>query len=286
TRAHIDPSTRVPFYHRLADAVAAVPGVAHAAGSLITPVSGAGLLNLIDVPGAPPMPERERNAAINFITPGWFTTYGTPIRAGRDIDERDTSAAPPVTLVNEAFARKFFAGQHAIGRTFSFVAGRAGQVVVPKVIVGVAGDAVYRSLRDDVQPTMYVPLAQMDLQFPLTGISLSVRSTTGSPAALAHSVAAALTAVDRDLAFHFLPLADPVAASLMQERLVAALAGFFGALALLLAGLGVYGTTSYSVNRRTTEIGIRMALGSPIGSVVRLVLGRVVGLIAAGVAVG
>ena len=117
-------------------------------------------------------------------------------------------------------------------------------------------------------------------------MSVSVRSATGSPALLARSVSAAITGVNRDLALTFRPLADQVNASLTQERVVAMLAGFFGALALLLAGLGLYGVTSYAVSRRRTEIGIRMALGAAPGGVVRLVLSRVTLLVAVGVLVG
>jgi ABC-type antimicrobial peptide transport system permease subunit len=117
-------------------------------------------------------------------------------------------------------------------------------------------------------------------------MSVSVRSATGSPALLARSVSAAITGVNRDLSLTFRPLADQVDASLTQERVVAMLAGFFGALALLLAGLGLYGVTSYAVSRRRTEIGIRMALGAAPGGVVRLVLSRVTLLVAIGVAVG
>jgi ABC-type antimicrobial peptide transport system permease subunit len=157
-------------------------------------------------------------------------------------------------------------------------------VQVPTTIVGVVGDAAYRSVRDEVQPTMYAPLAQMSIA-PVI-VKISVRSATTSPAALARSVAAALTAVDRNLAFDFVPLVDQVSASLTQERLVAWLSGFFGALALLLAGLGLYGVTSYAVTRRRTELGIRMALGAAPGSVVRLVLSRVCVLVALGVVIG
>ena len=135
---------------------------------------------------------------------------------------------------------------------------------------------------------MYVPLAQFDDEkrpAPAT-MAIAVRSATGSPALLARSVGAAITGVNRDLSLTFRPLADQVDASLTQERVVAMLAGFFGALALLLAGLGLYGVTSYTVSRRRTEIGIRMALGAAPGGVVRLVLSRVTWLVGIGVAVG
>jgi predicted lysophospholipase L1 biosynthesis ABC-type transport system permease subunit len=151
----------------------------------------------------------------------------------------------------------------------------------------VTADAVYRNLRDPVPPTMYPALAQYDESaFGLPSASLSVRAAHGSPALLARSVAAAIRDVNPDLALTFRLLADQVNASLTQERMIAMLAGFFGALALLLAGLGLYGVTSYGVNRRRTEIGIRMALGAAPAGVVRLILSRVSLLVGSGVLVG
>jgi ABC-type antimicrobial peptide transport system permease subunit len=116
--------------------------------------------------------------------------------------------------------------------------------------------------------------------------ALSVRASNGSPSQLTKSVAAAIGTVNSDLALTFRPLADQVGASLAQERLLATLSGFFGTLALVLAGLGVYGVTSYAVTRRRAEIGIRMALGADPTRVVRLVLSRVTSLIGIGVLVG
>jgi ABC-type antimicrobial peptide transport system permease subunit len=154
-------------------------------------------------------------------------------------------------------------------------------------IVGVAADAVYRNLREPMSPTIYVPLSQYDdTRFPLPVASLSVRAAQGSPALLARSVAAAIRDVNGDFALTFRPLAEQVNASLIQERMIAMLSGFFGGLALLLAGLGLYGVTSYAVTRRRTEIGIRMALGAAPAGVIRLVLSRVSLLVAIGVAVG
>jgi predicted permease len=282
-RAHVDPAGRLAFYDRLVGAVAAVPGVSHAAGSMSTPASGGRMT--VEVSGAPTM--SERRVLTNAITPGWFAAYGTTVRAGRDIDRRDTANGPPVAVVNEAFARRFFPGGNAIGET-----------VVARTIVGVVGDqliqggynpnGVARSRRDSAPPTIYMPLAQSAGSGPpdRTNVSISVRSAAGSPAALERSVAMALTAVDRDLAFTFRPLADQVNASLAQERLVAMLSGFFGVLALLLAGLGLYGVTSYAVSRRRREIGIRLAIGAAPAGIVRLVLSRVALLVGTGIVAG
>jgi putative ABC transport system permease protein len=291
TRAAIAPSNRLGLYHQLVAAVAAVPGVAHAGGSMATPVGDRTDLGFLDLPGAPPAePEpgpvpfwNSRFFLLHRITPRWLSAYGTVVIAGRDIDERDAPGAPPVALVNEAYARKFLAGRNPIGEVVPFSPENQ------RTVVGVVSDAVYISVRDGKRPTVYVPLAQPDtgaLPGPTANVHISVRPSAGSPASLAPRVAAALTAVDRNLAFTFRPLQDRVDASLTRERLVAVLAGFFGALALLLAALGLYGVTSYAVSRRRVEIGIRMALGAQPAGVLRLVLGRVFILVALGVIIG
>jgi predicted permease len=284
--ARIDPSNRIPFYYGLVDAVATVPGVASAAGSVLSPVSGGGLNNLVDVPGAPEMIENERTSLANFVTPGWFRSYATPILAGRDVSDRDTKTAPAVTLVNEAFVRKFFPGRDPVGLSVTLVTGRPTDAQVPKMVIGVVADAIYRSLREPPAPTMYVPLAQWNFPFPMSGITIGVRSASAPPLQLAHGIGDALTAVDPGLGFNFRLLEEQVNASLAQERIVALLSAVFGGLALLLAGLGLYGVTAYAVSRRRMEIGIRMALGADPGGVVRMVLKRVAALIGAGVVAG
>jgi putative ABC transport system permease protein len=150
--------------------------------------------------------------------------------------------------------------------------------------VGYVKDAVYRSLRAPVPPTMYIPIAQQPQ--PPSGISISVRAAGGSPALLTNSVAAALTSDNPNITLTFRPLAEQVNNSLIQERVVAMMSGFFGGLALLLAGLGLYGVTSYAVNRRRTELGIRLALGAGPAGVNRLVLRRDAILVSLGVILG
>jgi putative ABC transport system permease protein len=283
-RARVDAPARIALFERLVAASAAAPGVVRAAGSASTPVN-AGLPRSIDVPGAPA--GSDRLALVNGVTPGWFATYGTGLHAGRDFSEGDTAGVQPVVILNDAFARRFFAGRSAIGET---VAGRTVVGVVGDQLAqgGFKPDGAVRSLRDDAAPSIYVPLAQSAGLFPpdRTAISVSVRSNAGSPALLGRSVAAALAGVEPGVTFTLRPLADYLDASLAQERIVAELSGFFGALALLLAGLGLYGITSYAVGRRRAEIGIRLALGAEPRRVVRLVLSRVAVLVGAGVIVG
>jgi predicted permease len=282
-RTGVDSAARVAMYDRMRHAALAVPQVSQAVVSAVTPVGGIRWNLTMEFPGRPERPERERAILLNPVSPGFFATYGTPLVAGRDFDDRDRASAPRTAIVNQAFARKFFPGESPIGHVM-VEAARPGQHPAPMEIVGIVGDAVYNSLRDSLPPTMYWPLAQ--LPQPPSVVSLSVRSTTASPALLSKSVGAAVTRVDSHVALTFRPLADQVNASLAQERLVAMLSGFFGALALLLAALGLYGMTSYSVNRRQVELGIRMALGTSPGGVVRLVLARVALLVGGGVLIG
>ncbi len=259
---------------------------------MISPVQGLGIVDIVHVPGVPlsfqPMVNGrlgDQSTYANFVTPGWFATYGTTLRAGRDFDDRDVKGAPSVIIVNDAFVRKFLPGRNPIGATVAFERGR--EAPVPKTVIGVVSNAAYTSLRNGDVPIEYGPLAQVD--FPgmaPADFVVSVRAAQGSPMLLVRSLAGALTGVNRDLVFAFQPLTDQVFASLTQERLIAILSGFFGALALLLAGLGLYGMTAYAAACRRTEIGIRMALGSTGAAVIRLVVSRAAWLVAAGILIG
>ena len=287
-RAQIDPANRVPLYYRLAESISALPGVEHAGGSFVTPLSGSGGSDFIDVPGGPAMVDRDRIARHNYVTPEWFAAYGTPILRGRDFEKSDTATSPPVVVVNDAFVRKFFPGRDPIGATLVIRPERANNAPIQRTIVGVVANAIYQSVREDfaIRPILYLPLPQAHEWFPLANIQISIRASAGDPAALSRSVGSALTAINPELTFRFRPLADQVRASLIQERLVAMLAGFFGALALILAALGLYGVTAYTVSRRKAELGIRMALGAPPARVLGLVMSRVLALVAVGVFAG
>jgi predicted permease len=283
TTARVEPAARVPLFARLQEAAASAPGVDAAAASAVTPVSGSTWQFLIDLPDGPPLPDRERAVHVNIVTDGYFRTYGTRVIAGRDFTNADADGAPPVVIVNEAYARKFLGGANPLGH-YVHQAGSPRRAAVRRQIVGYVEDAIYRNLRQIVPPTIYIPIGQQPEMRP--AINISVRAAAGSPALLTRELTDALTHVSPDLAITFRPLADQLRSSLVQERLVATLSGFFGALALLLAAIGLYGVTSYAVSRRRTEIGIRLALGAEPGGVVRMVLRRVAWLVAAGVGVG
>ena len=282
-RAQLEPADRPELFRRALEAAAGVPGVASAALSAVTPISGSTWNNRIELPDGPALSEKERITYINLVSAGWFRTYRTPMIAGRDFTHADTMASAPIAIVNETFARKFAYGKNPVG-TRVRQPGFGGRPTIDRQIVGYVKDAVYRSLREPVPPTMYIPYAQQPE--PPSSMYISVRAAGGPPALLTKPLASALTDVNRDIALTFRPLEDQVNAALTQERIVAMLSGFFGGLALLLAALGLYGVTSYAVSRRRTEIGIRMALGAAPGGVIRLVLRRVAILVGLGVIAG
>jgi putative ABC transport system permease protein len=249
----------------------------------------------VTVAGAPP--DTERGVVANFVTPGWFDTYGTPIVRGRDFNERDVASAVPVLLVNEAFVRRFIPTGDPVGVSVR-LSDRGADGPPPRTIVGVTQDAVFRSnrmpgvaslaLRDEIPAMIYVPIAQSEGMRPpgVTGIEISLRSSGAAPGTLAVAVGAAFTEVDPNLSLTMRPLADYVDAALAEDRAVAMLSGFFGFIGLLLAALGIYGVTSYSVHARRSELAIRLALGAKPSGIVRFVLTRVTFLVALGIVTG
>jgi predicted permease len=288
-QASVKPADRGTFYHRLVDAVAGIPGAKSAAASDKTPFDRSDASAFVHVTGAPREVASERiSAKSSYITPGWFTSYDIPLRAGRDFDAHDRNGGMPVLIVNDAFVRRFFPAGNARGSTVTLTLGpREEYSMGTKTIVGVVGDTIYSSLREAPQAIMYLPLAQYDLPVPVNAfINITVRAAAGSPATLAAGVNAALASVDRNLTARSSTLDVQVNDSLRQERILAMLTGSFAALALLLAGLGLYGVTAYAVARRRTEIGIRMALGAVQANVVRLVVSRLARLVSIGVVAG
>jgi putative ABC transport system permease protein len=283
SRSAIDAEARLALYERIREAAAAVPGVSSAGLSLITPVSGSGWNGPVELDGRADVSPRERMTFYNSATPGWFNTVGTRLRAGRDFTAGDTAGAPQVVIANEAFVKKYVKG-NPVGQTVRFEQGPSG--VRQSQIVGVAENAAYRSVRDPIPPVLYLPLPQAHGDETPRRLSLSVRAAAGSPVLLTRGLADAIGRVDRDVSLTFRPLAAYVKGALVRERLLAMLSGFFGALALLLAGLGLYGVTAYAVARRRSEIGIRMALGAESSRVVAMVLRRIAVPVALGLAGG
>jgi predicted permease len=276
-RAHTDQASRIGYYQQLVGSVTALPGVAAAAASTMTPFNQA---------TKSPLFADVNRVHEHAVSPGFFATYGVPMRSGRDFDSRDSSGSPRVTVVSESYVAKFLRDRNPLEATLD--SGACQPPRGPCAVVGVVGDAIFGPLRSGSRPTIYFPLAQSAVAgLPgRTVIALSVRPAAVRPALLAATIADALTKVDGRLSFSYRPLEQDIATALTQERLLALLSGFFAALALLLAALGLYGMTAYSAARRRTEIGIRIALGATPLRVVGLVLRRALLSTALGIVAG
>lgn len=260
------------FERDLIDRIRAVPGVESAAAVRFIPLGGAGTSNKVWAG-----PGEEIDSNINWIGPGYFRTLGIPLLAGRDFDPHDTQQSPRVAIVSEAFARRPGIGPNPVGRTFRREATPYDPETVFE-IVGLAKDTKYRDLREDFPPIAYLATAQE--KFPQDQIAIRSRV----------SVAPAIKSTIRDfaprLAFNFRVLRTQIRESLLRERLMAALSAFFGALAGLLATMGLYGVISYMVARRRNEIGIRIALGADRKDVLGMILRDAGKLLAAGLTIG
>jgi len=285
-----DPLDRIALYERVRTAVHDTPGVEYVAVSSMTPVSNLVMDPPIYVSGGRDLPLAERRVYSNTITADWFRAYGIPLIAGRELTESDRAGSEPVAVVNQAFAARFLDGANPIDHFITL----PGVLVqpqpnIPVRIVGVVANAVYVSLREAPQATMYLPIVQHNVAAfvrNLGTVNLNIAANAGPPAVLAKRVAASIERVNPQLTVTFRSLEDQLNDSLGRERVMATLAGFFGAVALVLAAIGLYGVTAYAVARRRLEIGIRMALGAAPAGVVRLVLSRVSMLVAVGVAAG
>ncbi|HWA59318.1 MAG TPA: FtsX-like permease family protein, partial [Gemmatimonadales bacterium] len=211
---------------------------------------------------------------------GYFSTLGTPLLAGRDVAPTDLANTPRVAVVNRAFAKKFFGERNPVGQSFRVQSGAPEETSME--VVGVVGDAKYRSLRDSLSPTVYVPWTQTEVFDRIVFLARSAQPT----AATVNSILGATRAVMPNASLELSTLEGQLDQSLARERLLALLSGFFGGLALLLALIGLYGTMAYSVTRRRKEIGIRVALGATRGRLVQMVTGEAGRLIMAGLVLG
>jgi predicted permease len=256
----------ITFYDRFYRRVSTLPGITSAALSERVPLTGGQTPTVVAVAGRPIPPLSERATATrHVVSPGYFSTLGVPMRAGRDFDERDNARVPHVVIINESFARRHFRGEDPIGRTL--VTGIAQR---PAQVVGVVADIHGERLNTPPEPEYFMPV----LQRPGSPTNVLVRSNR-PPAAVASLVREALRTIDPDL-----PLLQPaalttrIAQTVANRKLALMLLSAFAAVAVVLATLGVYSVMAHLVAFRTGEIGLRMALGASPGAAMRMVLGH------------
>jgi predicted permease len=288
-KARIRPANRLVLFEEVRRAVLRVPGIASAAFADLAPVTGNALAGQVEVSGAPRA--RGRETFVNRVGPGWLKVYGMPMLRGRDFTGADNGRGKRVVIVNQAFVREFLNGGDPLGRVVTQLHGPPGQPPVASEIVGVTTDAVYESLRASVPATMYLPFDQIGAELLSAGAapdsaSLSVRADIAQSIVLTRTIAAAIEQVNPSLDLTFRAMPDIVRQSISLERALAILSGFFGAVSVLLAAIGLFGVTSYAVGRRRSEIGIRMALGATRGVILRQIVARVLGLVGVGVLSG
>jgi predicted permease len=277
----------VRFYRDLQERLQALPGVEAASGASNTPIQGCCWSDPLSVEGQTLPPgagdggvASPRNTFLNSVAPGYFRVMGTRVLKGREFDERDATNAARVAIVNEEFARTYFPDTDPLGRTIALPAGyKSGSMQ----IVGVVENARYRDLRGPTRLAAYFPATQAPDR--PSSFEVLVR-TQGPPLALAPAVRQQIHAFHAALPVRFRSLAQEVSGALTNERLLAILSAFFGVVALVLGAVGLYGTVAYSVTQRTSEIGVRVALGASRTSILWLVMRQSVLLVGLGVAIG
>jgi predicted permease len=275
SHAGYDDNRLLALYRVMYSRLNSLPGIRSAAFSHYSPFNECCWAFSIGLLGYSPKPDESMSVRLNRVSPGYFRTIGTKVLRGRTFDEHDGPASRRVAVVNEEFVRRFLAHKNPLGRRFG-IGGPADAGDLE--IVGVVADAKYESPREDPTPMAFLPFLQEKAGESsaadgsnLAGV-IEARSA-GAPTAVASEIRRALAEIDPGLpVVRVSTLANHVSFMLNQENVIAALALFFGFVALLLSCLGLYGLMAYSVQRRTSEIGIRMALGARPGGVVGMVL--------------
>jgi predicted permease len=275
-----DQTRSFNFFHALEDRISALPGVLSVSAAQEPLIADSDRGSNVTVEGEPPAEAGSRHTLRNAIAPGHFSNLGIPLLKGREFTRADGTDSPKVAIINETFGQAFFHATDPLGRHMKF-GGRSGPLNME--IVGVVKDSHHSGVKEQIQPFVYVPYSQ---EKNIGALTFYVRSAQ-DPVAVATSVRHAVSELDSSL-----PVADlrtferQIDRQFATDRLIAALAGIFGALSAVLAAIGIYGLLAYTVAQRTREIGIRMALGADARLIVALLLKDVAVLIAVGVILG
>jgi putative ABC transport system permease protein len=270
------------FYQTLLAKLEALPGVVSVAGVSRLPVVAVISSSAFTIKGRPVQTGHEPDANYRVISPRYFQTMGIPFVQGRDFNVRDTKDTPDAVIVNKVLAERFWPGQDPLGQYIQL----AAETTRWREVVGVVGNEKLSGLDAEIGPAVYVPLTQNTFPNAIRSIFLVVRAE-GDSKALAPAIQKELRSMDQEQAlFQVRPLEEVISNSLSQRRFNSLLLVIFGALAGLMAAVGIYGVIAYSVTQRTNEIGIRLALGAQPLDVLKMILGQGIKLTLIGVAIG
>ena len=268
-RAEFKPEQRKAVFGEVLEQTRALPGVRSASVSDITPLSGSSWNETVEVDGFSPKSDKDALVWMNQVSAGYFATLGTALLQGRDFNERDLPNGPTVAIITESFARRFFGTERVVGRTYRTVDGDEKKQIE---IIGVVQDVKYNNLREPMQAVGFFALSQM--AEARNSLSFEI-GMNGDARAVIPRFNEIVAKVHPRASVSYTTLAQQVNETITRERLLATLSGFFGGLALLLATIGLYGVISYTMARRRNEIGIRIALGSARGRILRMVMSEV-----------
>jgi putative ABC transport system permease protein len=283
-----EPEKHRQFFEQILPKLAALPGVEAAGAAFPMPFSNNDSGSTFSIVGQQPRPPgQELGASHLTITPDYFRAMGTPVLRGRVFNSSDTKDSPPVIIVNDLFAQRFFPDGNAIGQQIVLVHGDnsqpSNQPSPPKEIVGIVGGSRHESLAISPLAEFYIPASQD----PSRRMDVVIRTTASDPAALQTSLRNIVHEFDKDL---FIPTLEPlekrIGLTLSQPRFNMMLLGAFAGIALILAAIGIYGVIAYSVTQRTREIGIRMALGAQKIDMLTMILRQSFAVIGIGLVAG
>jgi len=277
-------NTRAQFYREYFEKVRSLPGVQSAGGVMILPMTNEGAVISFEDPEHPVPESQHPSADLSPISPDYFHTMQIPVLQGRDFSERDDMNSLQVMIINQAFAEKFFPGEEVLGKKLKPGAGNGSKDGAPwREIVGVVGDIRLGATQREMRPAMYLPATQLNTWCCL----YSVVRTSLDPTSLEASVQRIVAEMDKDIPVtQVRTMNELMFSELVQPRFATVLLSTFAGLALVLTVVGLYGVMTYTVSRRTREIGVRMALGAQRSTVLKMVLREASILLITGITIG
>jgi predicted permease len=270
------------FYTTLLERLRALPGIASASMSRYPPISEGAWTQTIGIAGTPESRDDTRRVYFNVVTPDYIRTVGLRLLQGRDFHASDREGAPGVVIVTESLSRRFFPNQNATGRSISTGRDKSRRSMT---IVGVVADAKFQSMTEETRNIAFLPVAQLPQVMAGRDLFSEIR-ITGSPSAMAAAVRREVRTLDSAMPIRIETVTERIRTSLVSERVITVLAITIGSAALVLACAAVYGLLAYGVERRTSEIGLRLALGARPGGMLWMVLRQSLVLGLSGIAVG